>query len=276
MSASQEDDAQAFKNFEQDGWQRAAGGYHDFFGELARQTVAPLLDAVGAAAGTRLLDLASGPGYAAGAAAERGAEVIGVDFSSEQVALARRNYPAVAFREGDAEALDFDDESFDSVVSNFGMLHFAEPERAMSEAQRVLRGGGRFGFTVWSTLDKAIGFGIIMSAIQAHGDMNVSLPPGPSPFRFSEAEECRRCLNGAGFAEPEVTEFPLIWTFPSAETLVQAAREGTARTAAMLAAQAPDALAAIDAAVREGAQKYGSGGRVEIPMSAVLAIARKT
>lgn len=67
----------------------------------------------------------------------------------------------------------------------------------------------------------------------------------------------------------------MTWTLPSAEALVQAAREGTVRTAALLAAQASDALTAIDAAVREGAQKYEAGGRVEIPMSAVLAIARK-
>lgn len=106
--------------------------------------------------------------------------------------------------------------------------------------------------------------------------MNVPLPPGPSFFRFSDAEECRRCLKSADFADPEVTEIPLIWTFPSAEALVQAAHGGTVRTAALLAAQAPEALTAIDAAVCEGARKYESGGRVEIPMSAVLASARKT
>ena len=270
------DDAQAFKEFEQSGWQRAAGGYHDFFGELTRQTITPLLDAVGTGPGKRLLDVASGPGYAAGAAAERGAVVIGVDFSSEQVVAARRHYPQASFQEGDAEALDFDDQSFDAVTSNFGILHFPEPERAMAEAQRVLRGGGWFGFTVWSMPDKAIGLGIILAAIQAHGDMNVPLPPGPSFFRFSDAEECRRCLKSADFADPEVTEIPLIWTFPSAEALVQAAHGGTVRTAALLAAQAPEALTAIDAAVCEGARKYESGGRVEIPMSAVLASARKT
>ncbi len=276
MSDTPTDDAQAFKNFEHAGWQRAARGYHDYFGELTRQAVAPLLDAAGAAAGTRLLDVASGPGYAAGAAAERGAEVIGIDFSSEQVALAQRNYPRASFQEGDAEALDFDNGSFDAVVSNIGMLHFPEPERAMAEAHRVLRGGGRFSFTVWSLPGKAIGLDIVLTAVQAHGDMDVPLPPGPSFFRFSEAEECRRCLNGAGFADPEVTEIPLIWTFPSAEALVQAAREGTVRTAVLLAAQAPDAQAAIDAAICEGAARYATqGGRVEIPMSATLASARK-
>lgn len=222
-----------------------------------------------------MLDVASGPGYAAGAAAGRGGEATGVDFSSEQVAAARRHYPQANFQEGDAEALDFDDDSFDAVVSNFGMLHFPEPERAMAEAHRVVRSGGRFGFTVWSMPDKAIGFGIILGAIQTHGDMDVPLPPGPSFFRFSDAEECRRCLSKAEFRDLEVDEVAMTWTLPSAEALVTVAHEGTVRTAALLAAQTPEALEAIGAAVIEGARGYANNGRVEIPMSAVLATARK-
>lgn len=276
MSDSQSDDAKGFKDFEQAGWQRAAAGYHDHFGALTRQTVAPLLDAVGARAGTRLLDVASGPGYAAGAAAERGAEVIGVDFSSEQVAAARRHYPRASFQEGDAEALGFDDDSFEAVVSNFGMLHFPEPERAIAEAHRVLDAGGRFGFTVWSAPEKAIGFGVILGAVQAHGDMDAPLPPGPSFFRFSEAAECRRCLAEAGFVGIEVAEIPMTWTLPSAAALVRAAYEGTVRTNALLEAQALDARAAIDAAMAAAAQAYATAeGTLQIPMSAVLATARK-
>jgi SAM-dependent methyltransferase len=275
MSASRSDDAQAFKDFEQAGWQRAARGYHDHLGDLTRQTVAPLLDGVGAGAGTRLLDLATGPGYAVGAAAERGGEATGVDFSSEQVAAARRHYPRATFQEGDAEALPFPDASFDAVVSNFGMLHFPKPERAMAEAHRVVRSGGRFGFTVWSTPDKSIGFGIILGAVQTHGDMEVPLPPGPSFFRFSDAEECRRCLSEAGFRDLEVDEVAMTWSLPSAEALMTVAHEATVRTAALLGAQTPEALEAIAAAVTEGARGYANNGRVEIPMSAVLATARK-
>ncbi len=276
MSGSPSEDPRGFKDFERAGWQRAAAGYHDHFGQLTRQSVAALLDGVGAGAGVRLLDVASGPGYAAGAAAERGAEAIGVDFSSEQVAAARRHYPRARFQEGDAEALGFDDDSFDAVVSNFGMLHFPEPERAMAEAHRMLRGGGRFGFTVWSAPEKAIGFWIILGAVQAHGNMDAPLPPRPSFFRFSEAAECHRCLAEAGFGAIEVAEVPMTWTLPSAAALVRAAYEGTVRTNALLEAQSPDARAAIDAAMAAAAQAYATAdGGLEIPMSAVLATARK-
>ena len=70
--------------------------------------------------------------------AARGARVTAVDFSSAMVELARSQNPGIEFREGDAEALPFPEGSFDAVVMNFGMLHLASPERAVSEALRVL------------------------------------------------------------------------------------------------------------------------------------------
>ena len=96
----------------------------------------------GYSAGTRVLDVATGPGTIAGVAAARGADVVGLDFSGAMIAEATRLHPAVAFREGDAHALPFDAASFDAVVMNFGLLHLARPETAMAEAHRVLRGDG--------------------------------------------------------------------------------------------------------------------------------------
>jgi hypothetical protein len=70
--------------------------------------------------------------------------------------------------------------------------------------------------------------------------MDAPLPPGPSFFRFSAAEECARCLTEAGLAAIEVAEVPITWTLPSA------------------------------------AQAYATAeGRLQIPMSAVRATARK-
>ena len=57
----------------------------------------------------RVLDVATGPGYVAGAAAASGATVVGLDFSPPMIAEARRRYPDIEFHEGDAEALPFDD-----------------------------------------------------------------------------------------------------------------------------------------------------------------------
>ena len=58
------------------------------------------------------------------------------------VAEARRRWPALTFREGDAEALPFESSSLDAVVMNFGLLHLARPDVALAEAFRVLRPAG--------------------------------------------------------------------------------------------------------------------------------------
>src|SRR3954453_8826636 len=100
-------DADAFNAFEAAGWEERVSGYDDFFAPITTRLVGPLLDAAQVDRGTRVLDVASGPGYVAAAAAERGAVVIGVDIAEGMISLARRRYPALDFRSGNAESLPF-------------------------------------------------------------------------------------------------------------------------------------------------------------------------
>jgi SAM-dependent methyltransferase len=257
-----------FREFEHAGWEKLPKRYHEGFATLTTQAIEPLLDAVAARSGTRLLDVASGPGYVANAASQRGASVVGIDFAAAMVAEASRRYPAVQFQEGDAEELPFVDASFDAVTMNFGLLHLGRPERAIAEAHRVLRTGGRFGFTVWAKPEEARGFGIVLGAIQKHGNMNVPLPPGPPFFRFSEAEECRRVLADAGFSKPDVRSVPQTWRLDSPDALFDIMAGSTVRTGALLRAQTPEALDAIRAQVIALSKN-------ELPMPAVLASATK-
>jgi len=259
-----------FHQFEQQGWERAADHYGDAFGSLTSQTIPSLLDATGAGPGLRLLDVASGPGYVAAAAAERGASAVGVDFSSEMVALASRRYPGIEFVEGDAEALAFPDESFDAVAINFGVLHLARPDTALAEARRVLKPGGRCAFTVWATPDVSVGFGIVLTAIDTRGRMDVPLPAGPPFFRFSDAAESSRSMIAAGFTEPRVQTVPLVWRLPSGAALFEAFLQGAVRTAALLRAQTPDAMEKIRQAITDGAEAHRRNGVIELPMAAVL------
>jgi len=145
-----------FSEFEHEGWERVAQAYHTYFGDLTAQANHAMLEALGVGRGTRFLDVASGPGYLAAAARRRGADVAGVDFSFAMVEKARRVFPGLEFRIGDAEDLPFPDESFGAVGIGFGMEHFQHPERALSEAFRVLQSGGRIAFTVGAMPDKAV------------------------------------------------------------------------------------------------------------------------
>jgi SAM-dependent methyltransferase len=101
-------DPDAFNAFEAAGWEQRAQDYDRFFHPLTSRLVAPLLDAASVVAGTRVLDIATGPGYVAGEAAARGAEVVGADVAEAMVALARRLHPDIDFRQADAHALPFE------------------------------------------------------------------------------------------------------------------------------------------------------------------------
>jgi ubiquinone/menaquinone biosynthesis C-methylase UbiE len=265
----------AFKDFERAGWESVVAEYAGGFGDLTIQSIAPLLDAVGAAPGVRLLDVASGPGYVAAAAAARGAIATGVDFSEAMVAEAAKRYAKVEFRRGDAEALPFAENSFDAVTMNFGLLHLAHPDRALAEAHRVLRPGGSFAFTVWAKPEETAGFGITLGAIQTHGTFSVPLPEGPPFFRFSDWAESARALKAAGFIAPEFKKIPQTWRLPSVDALFDVMRTATVRTAGLIGYQAPEALRSIPVMMRNACGLYQKNGVVELPMPAVLAAATK-
>jgi SAM-dependent methyltransferase len=270
-------DPQAFRAFEHAGWQdpQVCSNYHERFSQVTLQSVDALLDAAGVRGGSRVLDVATGAGYVAGAAMTRGADAIGVDFSEQQIALARRLYPGVRFQVAAADALPFDDDQFDCVVSAFGMPHFPDPARALSEASRVLKPNGRVAFTVWDAPERAIAFGAVYAAIRAHGSVDVGLPAGPSFFLFSDAAECKRALAAAQLSSTAVTAVPQTWWMDSPDEAFDTILHGTVRASAMLRAQTPAARDAVRHAMREVIGQFRSGNRYAVPMPAVLASAIK-
>jgi SAM-dependent methyltransferase len=265
-----------FRSFELAGWQGIPNEYHQAFGMLTRQAIEPLLDAVRVKKGMSLLDIASGPGYVAAAAAQRGATVLGVDFSAAMVAQAQALHHGVEFREGDAEHLPLGNGLFDAAVMNFGILHLGQPEQALAEAYRVLRTGGRFAFSVWAKPVDTIGFGIVLRAVELHGEPRVELPEGPPFFFYSDPEECERGLIVAGFESPSVTKLAQVWRLPAGDGLFNAMRDSTVRTAGLLRAQKPTVLNKIRDEIRAALAKYTKGDVVELPMPAWIACGVKS
>ena len=269
-------DAEAFNAFEAAGWQRQAAGYDDFFGPITTRLVEPLLDTAEVGRDTRLLDVASGPGYVAARAAERGASVVGLDIAEAMLALARRLHPQLDFRSGNAEALAFADASFDAVVGNFVLLHLGRPEQAAAEFARVLAADGRLALTVWDVPEKARFLGVLLDAVAAAGaSPPADIPVGPPFFRFSDDEEFAHLLRGQGLEDTKVSTISFTHREPSADALWRGLLGGTVRTSVLILRQPKEMQREIRTAFDRIVREYEVGGRLELPVSVKLASGRK-
>ena len=267
-----------FARFEHEGWQRVADKYDSVWSSLTRQFIPYLIEAAQIAPAMSVLDVACGPGYVSAAARQLGAIPTGVDFSSKMVAIANQIFPGVDFMEGDARKLPFADASFDRVLMNFGLLHLSRPERACLEASRVLRAGGRFGFTIWAEPHENPGGKIVNDAVEAHADLNIDVPEGPSKFSYAEKEECRNALQRSGFDGGSMIFQTLCveWNVPTPRCLFEAERDAGVRTAGLLARQTSDRLDAIMRAIEDGVRHYAKADRFAIPMAAHVIVVSKS
>ena len=113
-----------------------------------------LCEALDLRAGSKILDVAAGNGMASIAAARRWCDVVSTDYVASLLQRGQARAAAeglqIEFREADAEALPFPDNSFDTVLSTFGVMFTANQERAASEMLRVCRPGGQIGLTNWT------------------------------------------------------------------------------------------------------------------------------
>jgi SAM-dependent methyltransferase len=269
-------DLDAFDAFEAAGWEEKAGAYERFFGAIAGRVVEPLLAAASVGVGTRVLDLATGPGWVAAQAAERGASVVGVDVAEAMIARARRAHPTLDFRRADAHELPFADGSFDTVVGNFAIMHLGRPERAIAECARVLRPGGRLALTAWARPSEHRLVGVLVDAMaQAHARPPADLPQGPDFFRFSDEGHFAAALRQEDLASPTVTAINFVQRFASADELWNGMLGATVRASALIVRQPEDVRRRIRLAFDRLAGDYRRGDVLELPVAVKLATAHK-
>ncbi len=269
-------DPDAFNAFEAEGWERQAAGYGRFFGHLTGRLIDPLLDAAHVGEGTRTLDLATGPGYVAARAAERGASVVGVDGAAAMLALAREQHPELEFRQADVHELPFETASVDAVVANFLVLHLGRPEQAMAEFVRVLRPGGRLALTAWDLPDQARFLGVFLDAVaEAGATPPEGLPAGPDFFRFSVDAEFDALLGDHGLEQREVTRIAFTHHVASADQLWDGLLAGTVRISALILGQPEETRQRIRRAFDRLVEPYRTGNGLDLPVAAKLAAGRK-
>jgi SAM-dependent methyltransferase len=271
MSIETSREPEAFTAFEHSGWQDNSAGYEAHWSRLVSQSIEPCLDAAGVRAGQRVLDVCCGPGTLTGEMLARGARPLGVDFSRQALALARDKHPEAQFQEADAQALPFDDDSFDAAVCGFGLMHVADPRAVLAETRRVLRPGSRLAVSVWQAPDASNGFGVLFGALKTHGNLEVDLPHGPDFFQFGDPERMVAALQGVGLHDAQAYRVEQVWDWQDPLGIVRAVLEGAVRARALLNAQNDAARQAIDAAVTEGMDRWrDAAGRYRIPMPAIL------
>jgi SAM-dependent methyltransferase len=177
-------------------------------------------------------------------------------------------------REGDAETPPYRAESFDAVVSNFGIHHVPRPDVALNEAYRILRHGGRFAFSIWSAHDENIAWKLVFDAVRRHGDPRASTAPPPGGG-FATVGDCLQALDAAGFSGNTATLVRRIWLHSDAVALLAAFRGGTVRMAAMLDGQTEAAMQAILAGLESTAAEWrdqgADGGQLAVPVACVIA-----
>jgi SAM-dependent methyltransferase len=270
-------DPEAFDAFEAAGWAaKEVSAYHALAGRVTSQLADPLLDAVDAGAGTRLVDVATGPGYVAAAAAARGAEVTGVDLSEAMLAFARARVSAAEFVHGDATALPFEHSSFTAYTAAFVLLHLGAPQRAVAEAARVLEPGGRAALTVWDLPSRGRWLGVLLDAVADVGAAPpADVPPGPPLFRFADESEFAALLADAGLEDVAIETVDFSLELESADELWEGLVEGTVRVRPLVQAQTEEVQEAIRTRFDELLDEHRAGDGFEVSVAVKLGSGRK-
>lgn len=265
-----------FKSLELSGWSEKAANYDEHFADITRQAIDPILDLAGPLDGASLLDVGCGTGDLAKAALARGASVSAIDFAPKMIEIARAKVPGASFHVGDGEDLDFPDGRFDTVVCAFGLWHMPKPDKAMAEAFRVLKPGGRYVYASWLPPEQGFDLaGMIAEAIEEHGTEGSVLPPAPPPFRLVGEEEAEAALKWAGFESCTFSTATATKDYTSGEHLLEATYKSIVRTPMLIDAQPPETREKVKQAIIAKADSMLKDGRITLRWPFFLGAARK-
>jgi len=232
--------------------------------------------------GWNVLDLASGTGEPGISLAKRvGPEghVTALDLSADLLEIAnerarQRGLTNFTTRQADAHDLPFSAASFDLVTCRFGVMFFAEVNKALAEIHRVLKPGGRCCFVAWGPFDQPY-WSSTMAIVHAHVGGSLMSPGGPDMFRFSKPGSLSAELRRAGFEEEEETR-TVPWTWPgSVEEVWEYVQAVSTPFRPLLERVPKDKWEAINAEAQAAVGKYAKNDSIEFGVIVVLAAGKK-
>ena len=252
----------------------AAEVYETFFlPALFTQWTGKVADAASIRPGQRVLDVACGTGVLARTAAERsGAHgaVVGLDVNEGMLAVAAKVAPEIEWRLGVAETLPFDNNTFDAVISQFGLMFFEDKHGALREMMRVLRPGGQLAIAVWDTLENTPGYAAMVDLLQRlFGEEAAS--GLRAPYSLGNIDSLYALCREAGLADATVVTYEGTARFPSIESWVYTDIKGWTLADSIDDAQYAQLLAEAETAL----QPFVDGdGTVAFPAPAHIITAR--
>lgn len=262
------EEAERLRSFERRRHDAMAATYHGFFAPITGLAIEPLLKAAGVGAGTRHLDVATGPGLLAAEASRRGARVAGVDLSPGMIELAGKVHPGIDFRVAEVAHLPFPDHSFDAVTCSFGLGHFPYPEAAVAECVRTLRRGGLIALSWWAEPSRQRVQGLFRDAIADIGAAPpAELPRGHSSLRFCDIDEFRRLLHGAGLDAVTIDDHETTHCVKDVDTLWHGGLGSLALSASAVLHQDAATQGAIKAALDKRAAAYKTAAGLRLPVA---------
>jgi ubiquinone/menaquinone biosynthesis C-methylase UbiE len=185
----------------------AAEIYEEFFvPALFQEWASRVADAALVRPGQHVLDVACGTGILAHTVSERigtAGSLVGLDVNDGMLAVARRKAPQIEWRQGQAEALPFENASFDAVVSQFGLMFFEDRRAAIREMVRVLRPGGRLAVAVWDSLDNTPGYAAMAKLLQKLFGEEVANGLR-APFVLGDVQEFKELFSHAALTDTNV------------------------------------------------------------------------
>lgn len=262
-----------FKEFERDAWEKKAALYRETWGTASIQTIETVLDRANLSQGAKLLDCGCGPGDLCHAASERGATVIGCDYSTHMVKLAKSNYPNISFVHEDAENLTFADASFDAVTLNYLLLHVADQWKVLLEAKRVLRPQGQMVFALWMPPNASPGFSIIFQAIKKYADTSV-IPPAQDLFLFANESYAKQYLTEVGFSNITTEQFPTYIEVKDADQFFSFIQSGT-RIGGTIELQSSEIKEKIKNKISREIEQFKNNGSYILPIPSIIVSAIK-